>query len=54
MRGQALRFYVRLLLTRDFLRYLGPGFIITVGFIDLGNWARTSPGVTPSPTSCSG
>lgn len=24
---------------RDFLRYLGPGILITVGFIDPGNWA---------------
>lgn len=31
--------YVQALLSRDFLRYLGPGFIITVGFIDPGNWA---------------
>ncbi len=31
--------YGRALLSRDFLRYLGPGFIITVGFIDPGNWA---------------
>jgi manganese transport protein len=29
----------RALVSRDFLRYLGPGFIITVGFIDPGNWA---------------
>ena len=27
------------LLSRDFLRYLGPGFIVTLGFIDPGNWA---------------
>lgn len=31
--------YARALVSRDFLRYLGPGFIITVGFIDPGNWA---------------
>ncbi len=24
---------------RDFLRYIGPGILITVGFIDPGNWA---------------
>lgn len=24
---------------REFLRYLGPGLLITVGFIDPGNWA---------------
>jgi manganese transport protein len=28
----------RVYLSRDFLRYLGPGFIVTVGFIDPGNW----------------
>jgi manganese transport protein len=30
---------LRVYFTRDFLRYLGPGFIVTVGFIDPGNWA---------------
>lgn len=25
--------------TFDFLRYLGPGLLVTVGFIDPGNWA---------------
>ena len=29
---------------RDFLRYLGPGFIVTVGFIDPGNWATNVAG----------
>ena len=24
---------------RDFLRYIGPGILVTVGFIDPGNWA---------------
>lgn len=24
---------------RDFLRYLGPGLLVTIGFIDPGNWA---------------
>ena len=23
----------------DFLKYIGPGMLITVGFIDPGNWA---------------
>ena len=23
----------------NFLRYLGPGLLVTVGFIDPGNWA---------------
>lgn len=27
------------LFSRELLRYLGPGFIVTVGFIDPGNWA---------------
>ncbi len=31
-------------LSRDFLRYLGPGFIVTVGFIDPGNWATNVAG----------
>ena len=25
--------------TFNFLRYLGPGLLVTVGFIDPGNWA---------------
>ena len=25
--------------TLHFLRYLGPGLLVTVGFIDPGNWA---------------
>lgn len=43
-RGWTQRSNLRLLLTRDFLRYLGPGFIITVGFIDPGNWATNIAG----------
>lgn len=34
----------RLFLGRDFLRYLGPSFIVTVGFIDPGNWATNVAG----------
>jgi manganese transport protein len=34
----------RVFLSRDFLRYLGPGFIVTVGFIDPGNWATNVAG----------
>ena len=34
----------RLLLTRDFLRYLGPSFVVTIGFIDPGNWATNVAG----------
>ncbi len=30
---------VRLTLNLELLRYLGPGFLVTVGFIDPGNWA---------------
>ncbi len=30
---------VRDLFSRQLLRYLGPGFIVTIGFIDPGNWA---------------
>jgi manganese transport protein len=32
------------LLPRELLRYLGPGFIVTVGFIDPGNWATNIEG----------
>jgi manganese transport protein len=35
---------LRVYFTRDFLRYLGPGFIVTVGFIDPGNWATNVAG----------
>ena len=35
---------LRIFLSRDFLRYLGPGFIVTVGFIDPGNWATNVAG----------
>jgi manganese transport protein len=34
----------RLYLSRDFLRYLGPSFIVTVGFVDPGNWATNVAG----------
>jgi len=36
---QKSRGFYRHVLPRQLLRYLGPGFIITVGFIDPGNWA---------------
>ena len=32
------------LIPRELLRYLGPGFLITVGFIDPGNWATNIEG----------
>lgn len=35
---------LRLYFSRDFLRYLGPGFIVTVGFVDPGNWATNVAG----------
>jgi len=24
---------------KDFIKYIGPGLVVTVGFIDPGNWA---------------
>ncbi len=32
------------ILRHEFLRYLGPGFLITIGFIDPGNWATNVAG----------
>ena len=32
------------LFSRELLRYLGPGFIVTIGFIDPGNWATNIAG----------
>jgi manganese transport protein len=32
------------LFSRELLRYLGPGFVITIGFIDPGNWATNIAG----------
>ncbi len=32
------------LFSRELLRYLGPGFIVTIGFIDPGNWATNLAG----------
>ncbi|MBI5491522.1 MAG: Nramp family divalent metal transporter [Deltaproteobacteria bacterium] len=34
----------RLTLNPELLRYLGPGFLVTVGFIDPGNWATNIAG----------
>jgi manganese transport protein len=34
-----VRGFARDLFSRELLRYLGPGFIVTIGFIDPGNWA---------------
>jgi len=42
----------RFTLNLELLRYLGPGFLVTVGFIDPGNWATNiaagSPSIIPS------
>jgi manganese transport protein len=38
------RDFVRDLFSRELLRYLGPGFIVTIGFIDPGNWATNIAG----------
>ena len=35
---------VRGLFSRELLRYLGPGFVVTIGFIDPGNWATNIAG----------
>jgi manganese transport protein len=39
-----LRGIARDLFSRELLRYLGPGFIVTIGFIDPGNWATNMAG----------
>ena len=31
--------HMRLIGSREILKYLGPGILVTVGFIDPGNWA---------------
>src|SRR5690606_23331199 len=36
--------FIRDLFSRELLRYLGPGFIVTIGFIDPGNWATNIAG----------
>jgi len=38
------RSFVSDLFSRELLRYLGPGFIVTIGFIDPGNWATNLAG----------
>jgi manganese transport protein len=35
---------LRDLFSRELLRYLGPGFVVTIGFIDPGNWATNIAG----------
>jgi manganese transport protein len=39
-----VRGFARDLFSRELLRYLGPGFIVTIGFIDPGNWATNMAG----------
>lgn len=36
--------FIRDLFSRELFRYLGPGFIVTIGFIDPGNWATNIAG----------
>jgi manganese transport protein len=36
--------FTRDLFSRELLRYLGPGFVVTIGFIDPGNWATNIAG----------
>jgi len=38
------RVFARDLFSRELLRYLGPGFVVTIGFIDPGNWATNMAG----------
>lgn len=38
------RFRFSHLFNRELLKYLGPGFLVTVGFIDPGNWATNIAG----------
>jgi manganese transport protein len=39
-----MRGFAHDLFSRELLRYLGPGFIVTIGFIDPGNWATNIAG----------
>jgi len=38
------RAFARDLFSRELFRYLGPGFVVTIGFIDPGNWATNMAG----------
>jgi manganese transport protein len=42
--GLAVTSLARDLFSRELLRYLGPGFVVTIGFIDPGNWATNIAG----------
>ena len=41
---KGLHLSARFTLNRELLKYLGPGFLVTVGFIDPGNWATNIAG----------
>jgi manganese transport protein len=43
-RATGPRAFARDLFSRELLRYLGPGFVVTIGFIDPGNWATNIAG----------
>ena len=43
-RARGPRGFARDLFSRELLRYLGPGFVVTIGFIDPGNWATNMAG----------
>jgi manganese transport protein len=44
-RGDGLKHgFLSDLFSRELFRYLGPGFIVTIGFIDPGNWATNLAG----------
>lgn len=38
----------------DFFKYIGPGLLVTVGFIDPGNWASNLRQERTSGTPCCG
>jgi len=38
----------------DFFKYIGPGLLVTVGFIDPGNWASNFAPVPNLVTRCCG
>lgn len=38
----------------DIARYIGPGLLVTVGFIDPGNWASIWPRARGLATRCCG
>jgi hypothetical protein len=43
-RPNGARDFIGDLFSRELFRYLGPGFIVTIGFIDPGNWATNIAG----------